>query len=464
MATRALPDLVARIRLDSTGVDSALENLVGGFGKANFELAALAAGIGLLVVGGKSAIEISQAHAKAEYNLANAIEHSAKVITPSIAQVKAYHAALAALADAQKGKYVPATHLTELQVMRLQDAEARVAAATGQRRINALRRLAELHVEYGARVHGATTQVGNLAAAEARVAKAAAAMGKTITVAGVNGEEVQASLLRFMQTNRDFISSQDEVRNAYANLVREGVKAKDLSRLLSIALNIQATEGGTLTDAVAKLQAAEIGRNKGLATAVGLTLHAVPANASYADKLKIVAGNIKAVERAYGTAQPKVDALTVSQNHLKTDWELIAEKYGPKLIEDIAGISEEIDKGLPGWLDWAGKIGNVASQLGTLLDKLDLFWPAVHAIQHAFDPAGMPADPNGASAYSQSHAGQPGYAGAAHARPGHGGKAATAGKTAQHHIHVNGPVTMVTPAAHAAVVKAGIRDSDRSVR
>ena len=45
---RALPDLVARVRLDSTGVDSALENLVGSFGKANLALAGVAAGLGLI--------------------------------------------------------------------------------------------------------------------------------------------------------------------------------------------------------------------------------------------------------------------------------------------------------------------------------------------------------------------------------------------------------------------------------
>jgi hypothetical protein len=56
--SRALPDLVSRIRVDSSGVDAAIMSLVHSFGKADIALAGVAAGIGLLVVGGKSIVDI----------------------------------------------------------------------------------------------------------------------------------------------------------------------------------------------------------------------------------------------------------------------------------------------------------------------------------------------------------------------------------------------------------------------
>src|SRR5882672_860977 len=72
MASRALPDLIARIRVDSTGVDGAITNLVGSFGRANLALAGVAAGIGLLIVGGKSMIDISEKHQVATLGLSQA--------------------------------------------------------------------------------------------------------------------------------------------------------------------------------------------------------------------------------------------------------------------------------------------------------------------------------------------------------------------------------------------------------
>jgi len=183
----------------------------------------------------------------------------------------------------------------------------------------------------------------------------------------VNTKLAQDDLYAFIQANRDFISNNNDVINAWANLTREGVKQKDISHLMSIAMNIQATEGGTLTDAVTKLQQAEIGRNRGLATQVGLVLKAIPAHATLAQKEKIVAENIAAITKAYGDQPPKLDPLVVATNHLKTDWENIAEKYGPDLITQIAGVAEAIDKGLPSWLNWATTAGNVVSQLLALI-------------------------------------------------------------------------------------------------
>src|SRR5437868_11532060 len=70
---RALPDLVSRIRVDSSGVDAAMMSLVQSFGKANLALAGVAAGIGILIVGGKSMIDIAEKHDKATRGLEQAV-------------------------------------------------------------------------------------------------------------------------------------------------------------------------------------------------------------------------------------------------------------------------------------------------------------------------------------------------------------------------------------------------------
>src|ERR1041384_7502027 len=70
---RALPDLVARIRVDSTGVDQAISSMIGGFGRANLAITALSASIGLVIVAGKSMAEVAAKHQDAEDSLAQAI-------------------------------------------------------------------------------------------------------------------------------------------------------------------------------------------------------------------------------------------------------------------------------------------------------------------------------------------------------------------------------------------------------
>lgn len=341
------------------------------------KLASIGAGLAIagLVMAGKDAVKIAEEHAKAENNLAGAVADSGRVIKPTIDSVLAYKKALAELADVEKGKYVPATHLSQLQTMRLQDAEARVANTTGQHRVNALRRLAELQVEYATKVHGATTQVGNLAAAEKKVADAAAKMGPVIHQTAMNAGQVQTALEMFMSTNRDFISNQNEVINSWAALIREGITFKNLAPLMTTALHIQAAEGGSLADAVSKLQLAEAGRNKGLTTAVGLQLQAVKAGDTYAEKQKKIAANIAAVSKAYKDV--KLTPLTIASDHLKTSWEGIAEVAGPELVGVLAGITSAaadflkalgdpksyvaIDQRLT---DLAGKIRAAALQLG----------------------------------------------------------------------------------------------------
>ena len=196
--------------------------------------------------------------------------------------------------------------------------------------------------------------------------KAEANLANAIKNRGADTQKVNETMNAFMQTNRDFISNQNDVINSWAALTREGVKSKDISHLMSLALNIQATEGGTLTEAVTKLQMAEIGRNRGLAIGVGLVLKSIPAHATLAQKQAIVAYNIRQMTKAYGDQKPKVDPLVVATNLLKTDWENIAEKYGPALIGQVAAIAKSIDEHMPSWITWGEKIGHVVEQLYAL--------------------------------------------------------------------------------------------------
>jgi hypothetical protein len=73
MAARALPDLIARIRVDSSGVDKSMANMVSSFGRANIAVAGLGAAIGLLIVGGKSMIDNTRAFEEAQLSLSQAL-------------------------------------------------------------------------------------------------------------------------------------------------------------------------------------------------------------------------------------------------------------------------------------------------------------------------------------------------------------------------------------------------------
>ncbi len=199
---------------------------------------------------------------------------------------------------------------------------------------------------------------------------------------GGNTVVLNQQLQDFLQTNRDFIDNQNDVITGYATLIREGVKSKDVTRLMGTALNIAAVQGIAFSDAVGMIQAAEAGRNIGLKRMVGLTLQAIPAHATLAQKAAIVEANMKKVAAAYKHGTDTIDPLTRATNDLKTDWEKIAEKYGPALIKDMSEVAKGIDANMPSWIDWGTKVYNVASQLGTLLDMMDLAKPAFNLISN----------------------------------------------------------------------------------
>lgn len=333
----------------------------------------------------KSMIQISEEHTQAEGNLTAAMKarnaeagkilpESAKVQLEIAKATKAHADAVAHLAALERGTYVPATQLTERQLFNLHLAEERVARTTGQARVDALTRLSLLQDDYNKKVHAAGTHVGNLSAAQQKVIDTAAKLallqgtvGVQTKLVGINVEEVRKSLEKFLVTNADFISSQNEVITGYATFIREGVAAKDISGLMTTALNIQAAEGGTLTDAINTLQAAEAGRNIGLKKAVGIILEAIPVNATYAEKQAIIARNLKLVSDAYKGSTAAITPLKIAQDHLATSWEKLSEKDGPALTATLTQIVNFINSSLLPSLDkTATGMNGISGQINAL--------------------------------------------------------------------------------------------------
>jgi hypothetical protein len=84
---RALPDLIARIRLDSSGVDESLAGLTKSFSRTNLEMGLAAAGIAGIFAIGKSFIDITEAQDAAQSDLAQAYHGTAEGLKNYRAQI-----------------------------------------------------------------------------------------------------------------------------------------------------------------------------------------------------------------------------------------------------------------------------------------------------------------------------------------------------------------------------------------
>jgi hypothetical protein len=69
MAEIHLPALVAKVRMNSDGVESAVSNLTKSFAGGDLAMAGVAAGLGLIVLGGKSMMAIADAQERANRSL-----------------------------------------------------------------------------------------------------------------------------------------------------------------------------------------------------------------------------------------------------------------------------------------------------------------------------------------------------------------------------------------------------------
>jgi hypothetical protein len=346
--------------------------------------------LGALIVAGKSAVDITQEHAHAEANLATAIANRnaqvGKVPPPDPVAVKAVADATQAHADAvrqlkemQVG--ANANHkISTLELMHLQDQQAKVRKTTDE-----------------------------LTAAQARLTG-----GTQATL--ISTAKARDELTTFMQANRDYISNQNDVINGYASLVREGVPAAQIQDLMATALNISAVEGKTFTESVDLLQSAEAGRSKELKKLVGLTLETIPATATLAEKQAIIARNMDIVAQAYKDGTLAIDPLTVATNNLKTDWEQIAEKYGPHLVDEMATMAKSIDTNMPSWLTWLDTVNNIGNQLIALNNlgnksTLELSKKTVFDFNAAPGSAGSQQYPHGVGTYTGPKGSTVGYQG-----------------------------------------------------
>lgn len=352
MASRALPDLIARVRLDSTGVDSAVGNLIGTFGKANLAMAGVAAGLGLIVVGGKSFIDISEAMQHANGNLKAAVDSYNLALGTSTSTVidAAKHAAelekaQSAQVTTQDALLISHNGLTTAQLA-YTDA-VKKHGASSQEALKASLALQDAQIRYNEALTSAKQATDALT-------KAQQVQDQVITGATQSLEKVTKAANAFIAANRENISSQAEVLNGFASFIREGETLEATQKAMTLAMNIAAVENISLADAVDKVQGVEAGRAIGLKRLVGVTLEAIPASATLAEKQAIIAHNMDIASASFDHGTDSLTSTQKATNKLSNDWQDLAQRGGPPLIGMMDAVIDRADK-IYGGLDALGK-------------------------------------------------------------------------------------------------------------
>lgn len=453
------------------GVEQANKGMLG----MNASTLGLAAGLFVLVSASKYAMDVAKQQTEAENALNNALRDrnalAGKVVKPDAAAhakiaaaIKAHKDALNALAAAQQGHYIPATHLTELQVMRLQDAEARVAAATGQHRVAALRRLAELQVQYGASAHGASTKIGNLAAAEKRVADTAAKLaavqgqfGQSIKLTGINAADVTAELKDFIDKNREYISNQYDLYNATAALVRENLNLNQIRRDQGLILDLSASKHISLADATSLVTKAEAGNFKGMKDLLGIATPTIKASDSLAEKQRKIAAALDLAAAKVKKARENVDPLQKSMNSLAITAQAYAVGPGKQFNDAMAagvGILDlfgqyllKLGRDDAGWAQLDAQITTAAGNLRYLAIQAGIARLSPEDIARYYS---SPAVDMGKGGHRKAPLPSKGGHGTMH--------------PAVPTVHLHGPVTIVHSDAHAKQLSDSIRRVNRSFR
>jgi hypothetical protein len=326
-ASRALPDLVARVRLDSSGVDSGLQNLVGSFGKANLAMAGAAAGIGLMVVAGKSMIEIAERHEKAENNLAQAVDaYNASAGKSILLDEHAGEARVKAADVSSKANdaLTISTNAVKLAQLSYTDAVHKHGAKSEQAYAASLRL-------QDANIHLAQAQD---AAKDAQVALAAAteAANATVIHGAINLEQYKRQVDDFIMSNRRYVSNQSEVVDGFAKLTRAGLTQDEVTKDMNRAVDLAAIKHISLSEAVDLLEKAEHGRMKGLID-LGIT------TGKYTDAQGNLVNGTKDVSKAMTELDEKlkggrntITSLQQHSNELNNDWQQLSLKGGPALV------------------------------------------------------------------------------------------------------------------------------------
>jgi hypothetical protein len=246
---------------------------------------------------------------------------------------------------------------------------------------------------------------------------------------GESNDKARQFVDHFISSNKQYVSSQAEVVDSYAALVRQGLPAKKAQDDLSLALDLSTLKHIPLVAATTLLQQAEMGRGKGL-VALGINMKDYPvlmesqtqatkkeeaaqkavekAQAAYTAAVKahgpasaqaqgaavtlhdatgkLAEAHNYAAERAAASAaihdilHQRLDkgreataALTEKQNELGNTWQTFAHKTGPPLVDLL---SKAADVGL--------NLANlIADQLiGDITALGDTFkWLNDHALQ-----------------------------------------------------------------------------------
>jgi len=336
MAARALPDLVARIRVDSSGVDTAMTNLVGSFGRANLALAGVAAGIGILILGTKSMIDISLKHQQAENDLTQAVEAHNAAIGKSVAvhvdvsrQIAAHNVALRHLAEVEAG--MPTKHrATTLELMHLADAHQRVKETANA-----------------------------LAAAEA-------VQTERTDASSINLAKYQSTVDEFIKTNRRYISDQSEVVEGYAKLTRAGLSQTEVQLDMNRAVDLAALKHISLSDAVDLLQKAEVGRLRGLIDLGVSTGKYTDAQGNLINGTKDVGRAMDELDKKTAHGRETLIPLIQAENELNNTWQSFAIKYGPAFIAEMTAVVNWVNANMPTWLHWASVLDHIAGQLAAI--------------------------------------------------------------------------------------------------
>lgn len=293
------------------GIEQAKASLLG----FNASTLGLAAGLGLLYAGTKSAIDITLARSGAEADLQNAIKDR-NAVDAQVNDPKA-------VANVQKAQ-------TEL-------AKAQQALGLEEDRLAAKRKLTKADLDELKIKNDAVTK------AEQQLTQAVQAVSQSHQGQRYDSAVLQQQVRDFIDTNRDFVSSQTDVVQGYASFVREGVPAKDLTTAMNAALDISISEHIPLSQAVELLQSAEAGRATGLRKLVGIQLENVSATATEAEKAKIASDNLKLVAAAYDKARDNLSPFERKVNDLNNDWQKMANDYGPAAITALDGIAGALD-------------------------------------------------------------------------------------------------------------------------
>jgi len=394
--SRALPDLVSRIRVDSTGVDQAVGSMISSFGRADVALAGVAAGLGIIAVGAKSMLDIYEKQHEATNSLKQAVDaHNASlgVTDKVVVDVTKQHDALI--------KTQNAANLSQM-------AYTAAVKAHGANSIQA----------QAAAIHLQDAHI-KLTAAQEALTHAQDAGSMTLRGNTINLQQYQEQIDSFIRSNRAYISDQAEVIGGYAKLTRAGIDQSQVQLDMNRAIDIAALKHISLSEAVDLVNQAEHGRLRGLID-LGIS------TTKYTDAQGNLVAGSKNVQLAFEELDQRTkrgrDTLTETQqisNRLSMDWQDLAKKGGPVLeteldlilrkVDDIYNAFDRIGKDDHLWATISNRLVDMAKGLRSVALQLGIAQPvgADYLPGGSRAPGTAAYDAENAKEYSQAYTGTP---------------------------------------------------------